>query len=191
MNEIATRRASNPWKGVRGLHGSDSPGTAAEIERMVDEYGAGLLRLCCLYLKDFSLAEDALQETFLNAFRGLDAFQGRSSEKTWLTRIAINACKSHLRSPWRRLIDSSVPLSVPLDGLPEPAVPCEEADGDVLQAVARLPMKYREVILLHYDQQLSTREIANTLGVPQATVSTRLTRARARLKDLLKGGWSS
>ena len=74
------------------MRGSDSPGAAAEIKRMLDEYGAGLLRLCCLYLKDFSLAEDALQETFLNAFRGLDAFQGRSSEKTWLTRIAINAC---------------------------------------------------------------------------------------------------
>lgn len=172
---------------MRGLHDADSPGAAAEIERMVDEYGAGLLRLCCLYLKDFSLAEDALQETFLNAFRGLDTFQGRSSEKTWLTRIAINACKSHLRSPWRRLID----YSVPLDGLPEPAVPCEEADGDVLRDVARLPIKYREVMLLFYYQEFSTREIAEALHLPQGTVATRLTRARARLKDLLKGGWSS
>lgn len=54
-------------------------------------------RLCFMYLSDWQLAEDALQETFLKVFRKYDTFAGRSSEKTWLVRIAVNVCKDYLR----------------------------------------------------------------------------------------------
>jgi RNA polymerase sigma-70 factor (ECF subfamily) len=158
---------------------------AAAIGRMMDAYGAGILRLCCLYLKDYPLAEDAAQETFLRAYRALNGFRGQSSEKTWLTRIAINVCKNLLRSPWRRLID----WKITPDQLPEPSCELSARDGDVLREVMRLPVKYREAILLYYDQELSLREIALLLNLPQATVSTRLSRARAMLKDRLKEGW--
>jgi len=151
----------------------------------MDAYGAGLLRLCCLYLRDFSLAEDAVQETFVRAYRGLSSFRRQSSEKTWLTRIAINACKNLLRSPWWRLVDRAVSP----DQLPEPASSPEARDGDVLREVMRLPARHREVILLFYYQELKVREIAALLSVPQATVTTRLARARAKLRDRLKGWW--
>ena len=62
-----------------------------DLERIVNEYGDALLRMCFLYLKDHAMAEDAVQETFLRAFRHQDDFQGKSSVKTWITRIAINA----------------------------------------------------------------------------------------------------
>jgi RNA polymerase sigma-70 factor (ECF subfamily) len=151
---------------------------------MMDAYGSGILRLCRLYLKDAALAEDAAQEAFLRAYRGLASFRGQSSEKTWLTRIAINVCKNMLRSPWRRLRDWTAAQL-----LPEPACPLEAGDEEVLRAVTGLPVKYREVILLYYYQEMTLREIAILLNVPQATVSTRLARARARLKDALKGWW--
>ncbi len=157
---------------------------AQAIERMMDAYGSGVLRLCYLYLKDYALAEDAAQEAFIRAYRGLNSFRAQSSEKTWLTRIAINVCKNMLRTPWRRLRDWSA-----ADRLPEPACSPEARDGDVLRAVTDLPVKYREVVLLYYYQEMTLREIAILLDVPQATVSTRLSRARAQLKDALKGWW--
>jgi len=70
----------------------------AELTRMMQTYGTQLLRLCTLYLKDRMLAEDAVQETFVRAWRA--DFRQECSEKTFLTRIAINICKNHLRTPW-------------------------------------------------------------------------------------------
>ncbi len=63
------------------------------LARWIQEYGDSILRMCFLYLKDYHLAEDAAQETFLKAARSYDTFTHASSEKTWLTRIAINCCK--------------------------------------------------------------------------------------------------
>ena len=60
---------------------------------LVDQYQSSLLRLCFIYLHDKALAEDAVQETFLKAHRSLSSFRGDSSEKTWLTRIAMNTCR--------------------------------------------------------------------------------------------------
>ena len=74
----------------------------ARISRMVKTYEKDLLRLCCMYLKDAVMAEDAVQETFLKAYKSLHAFRGESSEKTWLMRIAINVCKDMQRTAWFR-----------------------------------------------------------------------------------------
>jgi len=63
------------------------------IERLIDLYEDRLLRLCFLYLHDCTLAEDAVQETFLKAYNALSKFRGESSEETWLMRIAVNTCK--------------------------------------------------------------------------------------------------
>ena len=160
-------------------------GTSAhdELAQLYARYG-GQVRGRCRYLLGEHEAEDAAQEAFLRAYRGLDSFRGESGEKTWLTRIAINVCKNLMKSPWRRLT-----AWFPPDQLPEPSCPPEERDGDVLRAVTRLPVKYREVVLLYYYQEMTLREIALALNAPQATVSTRLARARARLKGALKGWW--
>ena len=60
------------------------------LERLMDEYGNTVLRMCYLYLKDYQLAEDAVQETFIKAMKSYESFEHKSSEKTWLIRIAIN-----------------------------------------------------------------------------------------------------
>ena len=78
-------------------------GMRVTIEELIDQHGDGILRLCLLFLGDRQLAEDAFQETFLRAWKHLPGFRGDSSPKTWLTRIALNTCRSMLRTGWFRL----------------------------------------------------------------------------------------
>ena len=151
-----------------------------ELEQMIAQYGDGLLRVCLLYLKDFALAEDAVQETFLRAYRSFGSFEGRSSLKTWLTAIAINVCRSMLRSPWRsRTVgeDALAYLQTADPELPDPTVS---------RAVMRLPRDQRAAVILFYVQGLKIREIAQALHIPVQTVSSRLSRARQKLRAELK-----
>ena len=154
------------------------------VQRMIAAYGDELLRLCFMYLSDWQLAEDALQETFLKVFRKYDTFAGRSSEKTWLVRIAVNVCKDYLRGNWLRRVDCYGALSeVPVSE----AYAQQSKDEAILLAVLELPVKYREVILLYQYWGLETAEIAELLRRPPSTVSTRLRRGRAILKEHLEG----
>ena len=78
------------------------------LDQMVQRYEKDLLRICCLYLRDWSAAEDIVQDTFLKAYKNLDSFRGDSSEKTWLIKIALNGCRDYRRSAWYRYIDFHV-----------------------------------------------------------------------------------
>ena len=154
-----------------------------EIERLMDVYGRSLKRMCCLYLKDASLAEDAAQETFLRAWRHLGDFRRESSEKTWLMRIAMNVCRDMLRTSWFRRMDRRVtPEELPLVSEPEEERPL------LAQEVMALPAKYREPILLYYYQGMNTKDMAEALGISFNTAKSRLLRARALLKTRLEGG---
>ena len=156
---------------------------AAELERLVEEYQTAVLRICYLYLCDRSQAEDAVQETFLKVYKGLDSFRGESSEKTWIMKIAMNTCWSMNHSGWARFFNRRVTPEM----LPEAAVPFEEKDDELTRAVIRLPIRLREVILLYYYQGLNVNEIAEALGISQPSVSGRLKRGRERLKAMLEG----
>ena len=160
------------------------PGTAPDFTRLVKQYQAAVLRVCYLYLCDRSQAEDAVQETFLKAYRSLKDFRGEASEKTWLTRIAVNTCRDMLRSAWFRHTDRRVTT----DMLPEPRDLRDPYHREVAAAVMNLPTKLREVILLYYYRGLSAAETAEVLKISQPAVSGRLKRARERLKAELKGG---
>lgn len=79
----------------------DSSKTESDRERalvdMVERYQTPLRRMCCAILHDAALSEDAVQETFLKAYRAIDGFRGECGEKTWLMRIAINTCRDMRR----------------------------------------------------------------------------------------------
>ena len=156
---------------------------ASELERLVEEYQTAVLRICYLYLCDRSQAEDAVQETFLKVYKGLDTFRGESSEKTWIMKIAMNTCWNMNHSGWARFFNRRVTPEM----LPEAAVPFEEKDDELTWAVIRLPIRLREVILLYYYQGLKVNEIAEALGISQPSVSGRLKRGREKLKDILEG----
>ena len=153
------------------------------IERLITQHQTSLLRLCYVQLQDQALAEDAVQETFLKAYKGFDSFRGDSSEKTWLTRIAVNTCRDFQRGGWFKHTDRRVTP----DMLPVGTVQPDTEDLDLSLAVMKLPRKMREAILLYYYQDMSTEEIAETLGIAQSSVSNRLRRGREKLRKMLEG----
>lgn len=155
----------------------------AEMERLMTLYENSLLRMCFVYLHDAALAEDAMQETFIKAYRSLDSFQGRSNEKTWLMSIAINTCKDYRRSSWFRFVDRRVPL----ENIPEPVCAFEPRDRTLVSQVMRLPGKYKAVVLLHYYQGMAVSEISEALGIAVPTVYARLKKAQQKLRTELEG----
>lgn len=151
--------------------------------QLVNQYQGLLLRMCFISLRDMELAKDATQDTFLKAYRSLDAFRGECSDKTWLLRIAVNTCRDMQRSAWfrhhdRRITPEDLPQAIRL--------PDDDDDLDVLCHVMRLPPKLKEAVLLYYWQNMNVNEIAQTLGVTHSTVSARLKRAREKLHDVLE-----
>ncbi|MDO4355433.1 MAG: RNA polymerase sigma factor [Clostridia bacterium] len=152
------------------------------FDQLIELYGNRLTRMCFLYLRDYALAEDAVQETFLRAYRSYSSFRQNSSVQTWLTRIAINVCHNIRRTHWFRLRNSPS-----LEDVPLAVEPCEPRDDTVLQQVMALPPKCREVILLHYYQGFKIAEIAEMLSVSESAVGTRLKRARDKLRPQLEG----
>ena len=161
------------------------PGCGHEetMMRMVNEWQLPLLRLCYIQLQDKGLAEDAVQDTFLKAFRSIESFRGECSEKTWLTRIAINTCRDMQRGGWFRHIDRRVTP----DMLPEAIVQPTADHSDLTLAVMNLPRKYREAIMLYYYQDMDTTEIGIALGIVQSSVSNRLRKGRELLRKTLEG----
>ena len=153
------------------------------IERMVVLYQLPLLRLCYAYLHDEELAKDAVQETFIKAYKSLDTFREEAKEKTWLTRIAVNTCKDLRRSWWFRHVDRSISL----DTLPEPVAPSEPKDETLTLEIMKLPKKLKEAALLCWFQGMTYEEAADVLGVSLQAVGSRLTRARNKLRAVLEG----
>ena len=153
------------------------------IEHMVLQYQLPLLKLCYAYLYDEELAKDAVQETFIKAFRNLDSFRDNASEKTWLCRIAINTCKDLRRTSWFRHVDRSVTL----DMIPEPAAPVEPEDESLTLEIMKLPAKLKEVALLCWFQGMTYNEAAEILDISLQAVGSRLNRARRKLRSVMEG----
>lgn len=155
------------------------------ISQWIRAYEKDLLRLCCVYLKDVTLAEDAVQETFLKAYKSLQSFRGDSQARTWLVRIAINVCKDMSRTSWFRIVRNAVELDKLQIAQPEGN---HEIRSVLVAEIMNLPRVCREAILLHYYEGFSKTEIAETLGVSNTTVQRRLEKAYRLLKNVLKGG---
>lgn len=154
---------------------------AERLTKLVETHQQILLDLCCMVLRDHELARDAVQETFLKAYRGMDTFRGEN-ERAWLTRIALNTCRDMKRSAWHRHLNRSItPEDIPFAG--DDPLPPESMD--LADAIMRLPDRYRDVILLHYFQDMPITDIAPIVGVTKSMVSRRVKKARALLHGLL------
>ena len=150
-----------------------------QAERLVNAYADAILRLSYTYLKNTDDAQDICQTIFVKLLTEPRQFESADHERAYVLRMAANACKDLLKSSWRK-------RTCGLDTILE--VPAPEAeDGSVLAAVNALPVNYRTVIYLFYDEGYQASEIASILGVPTATIHTRLARGRAKLKDILGG----
>lgn len=152
------------------------------LEDAMAQWEVPLLRTCYLLLRDAALAEDAVQETFLKAWRAHGAYRREASEKTWLMRIAVNTCRDLLRSRWFRRVDRTVDM----DDLPEPSESFAEPDDTLTRAILSLPDSLRQVITLRYYQGLSVQEVAEVLRIHRRTVHYRLDKAERILRDALE-----
>ena len=158
----------------------------AILTHMVETYEVLLFRTCYMYLRDKESAEDAVQETFLKAYRALHTFRGDCSEKTWLMRIAVNVCRDMGRSRWMRFVDRRVSL----DLLPEPTQEYDNWNSlDLARAIMKLPVKLKEVVLLYFYHDMTMREISEALGVSASVVSKRIKQACSKLEGILGRGY--
>lgn len=138
------------------------------------DYRDDVYRLAVCYTKSREDAEDVCQTVFLKLLEQKTFQPGK--EKQWLLRVTANECKNLLRCHWWK---TTVPMEDTLSVDP-PEV------NEVLQSVLALEPKYRVVVYLHYYEMLSTQEIAGLLHITRSAVTTRLSRARALLKNKLK-----
>lgn len=150
------------------------------LDALMVQHGSRLLRLCAMNLRDASLAQDAVQDTFLKAFRQFHRFRGDADALTWLTSIAINVCRDYRRTAWFRHVDRR------MEDLPEQAASFPFPDNTVITEVTKLPDKYREVILLRYYQDMKQKDIAAMLGISDRAVRQRLNKANTMLREQLK-----
>ena len=166
------------------------PGMTREqkLSEWIEQYSDSILRTCYLYLSDMQMAEDALQETWIKAWKYMDDPSRKpvANEKAWLFRIAINTCRDYRRTAWFRHVDRSKAL----DELPPQLIAVEPEDRTLTLMVMDLPDRYKQVILLYYYQGLTIQETASVLGLSVAAIHRRLRKAEALLKSALERGES-
>ena len=152
--------------------------SASELEEVMGRYQTMVFRLAYSYTRSRADAQDLCQEVFLRYFCSRPPFASEEHRRAWLLRVTVNRCKTHLTSWWVR-------RTVPLDD----RIPMPEPEPLALdEALRQLAEKDRLVIHLFYYEECSTREIARMMRTTEGAVRTRLTRARQRLGDILKGG---
>lgn len=157
------------------------------LEDWIESYSDQILRVCFLYLSDYALAEDALQDTWVKAWRALTKHSNLlENEKAWLMKIAINTCKDYARTAWFRHIDRKTTL----EELPEALLSYSQPDHCLSTTVMGLPSKYKQVILLYYYQGLTLEETGKALGISRSRVYRRLKKSEALLRKLWLGGES-
>ncbi|MFV9505588.1 MAG: RNA polymerase sigma factor [Oscillochloridaceae bacterium umkhey_bin13] len=173
-------------------------GDVEAFNQLVRTYEGRIYNLCYRMLGDGDAAADVTQDTFISAYRNLHKFRG-GVFRAWLFRIATNACYDALRARKRR---PTVSLQAPSDDdddtpafdLPDPNespdefVLRRELAGAIQAGLAQLPEDQRAVIILSDIQGMAYDEIAEVTNTNLGTVKSRLSRARARLRDILRAG---
>ena len=174
-----------------------------EIEvfyELVRPYERGVFLAALSLVKNEADAEEVAQEAILKAFRGLARFRGEAKFSTWLIQIAINEAKMKLRKDRRHLYESleEGPRGDDGDYMPKDYADWREIPSEALEqkelrvaltkALKSLPEKYRSVLVLRDVQQLSIAETSQALGISEANVKTRLSRARLQMRDALAPG---
>jgi len=162
-------------------------GDHSAFHELMDRHAPTLFALAVALSGHAADAEDIVQETFAGAFRGLGAFQGRATVKTWLTRILIRQTARHHRAARKRktTLVSLTETSHSDAWRPSPQS-AADARMDVTAAIKTLGPEHQEVVLLREIQGLSYEEMAEILEIPRGTVESRLFRARRELQKRLK-----
>jgi len=169
-------------------------GKDVALEAVLNIYGDRLLRAALAITGDLQSAEEVVQDTLLQVCRKVHSFQEQSTLQTWIFRIAVNLAKNKVRGNWFRRItplkDNELNhLTNYRESSPEVQTVNRENREEVLRCLQRLPVKYREVLVLYYLEDLNIREICAVLEQPEGTVKSKLSRGRALLKAKMETKW--
>lgn len=169
----------------------------SDFEALMRRYNSRLFRVARAILRNDAEAEDAVQDAYLQIYRKLHEFRGDSQISTWLTRVVVNAALMRVRKQKRAVV---VPLQKSADGSGDAPLEVEDrraaSPSDITfraevrrileRRIDELPLAFRTVFVMRDVQDMSVQETADALGIPEATVRTRLFRARALLREALQ-----
>ena len=156
---------------------------AAYFESLYESYATDVLRVSYFYLGDRQKAEDVTQDVFVKLMTAKPVLEA-GHEKAWLLKVALNRCKDHWRASWVKRVVLGSPT---FEMIPGPdSIGQAEDRAAFFDAVSKLPPEFKEVILLYYYQGYAISEISEMLQQPEGTISSRLSRGRKKLKQLLK-----
>ena len=150
-----------------------------EFIRIFNLYKNDIYRLSYSYTKNISDSDDVVQNTFIKLYKNNELLEKSDKEiKKWLIRVAINECKNLILSSWKKKITALTDREENIG---------EKVDhNEILDAVFKLPKKYRIVLYLYYYEGYKVKEISSILKISESNIQVRLLRARKQLKEILK-----
>ncbi|USG64778.1 sigma-70 family RNA polymerase sigma factor [Brevibacillus ruminantium] len=166
-------------------------GNQQAYARLVDKYKGKIFALLYRMTGQAQDAQDLAQEVFTKAYFQLEKFQPDGNFSAWLYRIAANHCLDELRRRKRTVKTTDEEVELIDTETPEEAFLQKETQQVILRQIRELDEEYRSVFILRYIDQLSYREISETMAIPLTTVQMRLHRARKKLREGLEKGGAS
>ena len=151
-----------------------------DIRIALENHGDTVRRVSFIHLKNYSDVEDVFQDVFLKYMLHDGNFENKNHEKAWLIRVTVNQCKDLLKSFFRKKVNS-------IDDVDISNFAVRDEDRYLLDAVLKLPDKYKDVIYLYYYEGYTAVEIAKLLNKRENTIYTWLSRGKSALKDSLGG----
>lgn len=163
-------------------------GDAAKFALLIERYQNKLFYYVIKYVAESDKAEDIVQESFIKIYTNLRSFDQNKNFSSWAYRITHNNMIDSVRrdkptvsieeNDWvSNIADSNVDIGADLE--------LKQTRQEVQAAVCKLPLKYKDVVVLHYFEGYGYEDISDILGIPTSSVGTRLRRGKAKLKDLL------
>ena len=158
------------------------PSVKTRKEEFIEVYSRQVdtvYRVCYSFMKNKADTEDLVQETFLKLLSTKKEFENERHERAWLIVTASNLCKDSLKKWWRKHEN--------IDDFLDIAAQPRQEDG-ILEIILQLPNDYKDAVYMYYYEGYTTVEIARHLRCPEATVRSRLSRARSKLQSMMGGG---
>lgn len=154
------------------------------LEELMNTYGTRLLKSAFLIIKDYGLAQDAVQEVFIQVYYKISLFRRQCTLYTWIYSIMLNICRKKLGNNWlRKIVLSDQKINSKFYD-----TEINVTNIDLQNALQKLNDKYRRIAIMFYFEEFSIKEIAEITGSREGTIKSSLNRLRGLLKDNMSGG---
>lgn len=160
-------------------------------EEVIEKYSDYITRMCVVWTQNEEAAKDCFQNTFIKLYKCSKTFNDSEHLKAWLLRVARNECNDYHKSFWNKNVsvglDKEKLENVHKDSGNSMRELQYDSDTEILiNALRRIPLKYREILVLYYYQEYTTKEISDILQLSVNTVKSRLRRVREKLATIVK-----